>query len=104
MTNFRLETAEQIGHLIRAVRKANKVRLEDIAQLAGISKQTVQDIEHGKTTAQLGKVLILIRSLGVQMNFIVPPEKAARIADVVARLSQGTLEAHRTKRRRSTGA
>ena len=86
VANFIAETPAQLGNLLRAARKANRIRLEDLAQLAGVSKQTVQDIEHGKPTAQLGKVLLLLRSLGVRVNLTVAPEQAAQVADVVARL------------------
>jgi transcriptional regulator with XRE-family HTH domain len=94
----------QIGDVIRAVRKAHNMRLEDLALLAGVSKQTVQDIEHGKPTSQVGKVIVLLNNLGVQVKLVVPSEQRARVAEVMARMSQGQRDATGpTKRLRTAG-
>ncbi len=87
MPTFKVVNPIHIGHILRAARKASDVRLEDLAQLAGMSKQTVQDIEHGKPTAQGGKVLALLKSLGVRVDLVVPREQAGRVGEVVDKLS-----------------
>jgi y4mF family transcriptional regulator len=87
MTTLHGLSPAQIGHVIRAVRKASGIRLEDLALLAGVSKQTVQDIEHGKPTAQIGKVMVLLRNLGVRVDLVVPPERAKHVNEIMARLS-----------------
>jgi transcriptional regulator with XRE-family HTH domain len=92
MANLKVQTPSQVGHVLRAVRKVSDVRLEDIALLAGMSKQTVQDIEHGKPTAQIGKVMTLLQSLGVRVDLVVPREQAARVSELVARLTKKPTE------------
>ncbi len=92
MANIKVQTPSQVGHVLRAVRKVSDVRLEDIALLAGMSKQTVQDIEYGKPTAQIGKVMTLLQNLGVRVDLVVPREQAARVNELVVRLARKPTE------------
>jgi transcriptional regulator with XRE-family HTH domain len=89
MQTLDIQAPAQIGDVIRGVRKAGNLRLEDLALLAGVSKQTVQDIEHGKPTAQIGKVLVLLNNLGVQVKLVVAPEQVSRVMQVMARRTAG---------------
>lgn len=60
-------TAELIGMLIRARRTQSDLRLEDAAALCGVAKQTLMQIEHGKSTCQLGSVLQICAGLGINL-------------------------------------
>jgi hypothetical protein len=40
-----------LGFALRAARRSGKVRLDDFAQIAGVSKQFVSDVEYGKPVA-----------------------------------------------------
>ena len=62
----------ELGLLIRAVRRAARVRIDDLAATAGLSKQFVQDVEHGKSTVQLGLVLKLLAELGMPLTADIP--------------------------------
>jgi transcriptional regulator with XRE-family HTH domain len=62
----------ELGLLIRSVRRASGVRLDDLAATAGLSKQFVQDVEHGKPTVQLGLVLKLLAELGMPLTIDIP--------------------------------
>jgi transcriptional regulator with XRE-family HTH domain len=58
----------ELGLLIRSVRRASGVRIDDLAATAGLSKQFVQDVEYGKPTVQLGLVLKMLAELGMPLT------------------------------------
>jgi len=43
--------------LMRATRKQQKVRIDDVAGSAGVGPVFVREVERGKETVQLGRVL-----------------------------------------------
>ena len=45
-----------------------------LAQLSNVGVRFVFDVENGKPTVQFGKVLSLLRTMGVAMKFELPPE------------------------------
>ena len=61
-----------LGLAVRAARKANRLRLDDVASNAGLGLTFAFDVEHGKETVQLGKVLQLLEELGIRMTLDVP--------------------------------
>ena len=56
---------ELLGLAIKARRTQSNLRLEDAAALSGVAKQTLQRIEHGQATSQLGSVLQICAALGI---------------------------------------
>ena len=66
------QSVEELGLVIRAARRSSKVRLDDLAAMAGVSKQFVSDVEHGKSTVQLGLVLKLLAELGIPLTLDIP--------------------------------
>ena len=72
-----IPSTEDLGLLIRAVRKSTRVRQDDLAAVAGVSRQFAIDVERGKPTAQLGRVLLLLRELGITLTADIPEEAAA---------------------------
>ena len=69
-----VRTVADLGLALRATRRSGKVRLDDLAQIAGVSKQFVSDVEYGKQTVQLGLVLKLLLEMGVFMSVEIPQE------------------------------
>lgn len=67
-----IETAADLGLVLRAVRKSSKVRLDDLAVIVGVSKQFASDVERGKATVQLGRTLQLLAELGVRLQVELP--------------------------------
>ena len=65
---------QQLGLLIRATRRTQKLRLDDTAGTAGVGHVFVREVERGKPTVQLGRVLRLLGELGIdhvgQLKFI----------------------------------
>lgn len=63
-------TPELLGHVIKARRTQSKLRLEDAAQLCGVAKQTLMNMEHGYSTSQLTTVLQVCNTLGIQLRIL----------------------------------
>ena len=69
---IQITTMAELGEVIRATRKANKIRLDDIAGMAGVGPVFVGDVEYGKETAQIGRVIQLMSELGLKFTIDVP--------------------------------
>lgn len=61
-------TPEQIGALAREARRALGVTQKDIALTSGTGLRFIIDLEKGKPTCQLGKVLTVLQTLGIQIE------------------------------------
>jgi len=57
-----------LGSLVRATRKAQGLRQPDLAGACGTSVRFVVELERGKTTAQVGKVLRVLQMLGLRLD------------------------------------
>lgn len=67
-----IHSSEDLGLALRAVRKSAKVRLDDLSQTARVSKQTTVNLEKGKPTVQFGKVLQLLKEVGLTLSVDLP--------------------------------
>jgi y4mF family transcriptional regulator len=63
----KISSVQQLGTLVRRVRKAQGIRQADLADLAGVGPRLIGEIERGKPTAEIGKVLHLLASLGLDL-------------------------------------
>jgi transcriptional regulator with XRE-family HTH domain len=81
-----IQSVADLGLALRAVRKSAKVRLDDLADIAGVSKQFVSDVEYGKQTVQFGLVLSLLAEMGLSLTVDIPPSAEA---EVLALRAQG---------------
>ena len=68
-------TTEQIGKLIRETRKALGVTQKDLSLTSGTGLRFVIDLEKGKETCEVGKVLTILHTLGIKM-ILTPPATA----------------------------
>ena len=62
-----LDSTAQLGELVRAVRKEQGLTQLDVAGLAGMSNRFVIDLERGKETLQMQKVLDVLALLGLEV-------------------------------------
>jgi HTH-type transcriptional regulator / antitoxin HipB len=62
-----VRSAEDLGKLVRAHRKHRKLTLETISGLGNLSTRFLSEFERGKETAELGKVLQALRTLGLEV-------------------------------------
>lgn len=63
-----MQSAENIGQYIRKIRKGLGVTQRDLALTAGTGLRFIIDVENGKPTCQIGKILQVIHVLGIQLN------------------------------------
>jgi transcriptional regulator with XRE-family HTH domain len=89
-----LTTVDDAGLVIRALRKHGGVRIDDFALTAKVSKQLMTDLENGKPTVQMGRVLRLLQGLGVHVTLEIPDSVGPALA----------LEQARQARRRASRA
>jgi transcriptional regulator with XRE-family HTH domain len=75
-----IRSPADLGLAIRAVRRASHVRIDDLAAIAGVSKQLTSDVEHGKPTMQFGLALKLLAELGVPLEVDIPEEAVRALA------------------------
>lgn len=67
-------TPAEIGDIIRKTRKASGLRQDELAGAAGVGLRFIVDLEAGKPTAQIGKVLQVLAALGCSIDITPPPE------------------------------
>lgn len=63
-----VETAKDIGQAIRLARKRDNLTQRDLADLLNLGLRFVGDVERGKPTVELGKVLILLHGVGLDLH------------------------------------
>jgi transcriptional regulator with XRE-family HTH domain len=80
-----IHSVADLGIVLRAVRKSSGVRLDDFAAMARVSKQFATDVERGKPTVQMGRVLLLLQELGVTLQVDVPEAAAPLLEKLEAR-------------------
>lgn len=66
-------TPEHIGELVRVTRKSMGVTQKDLALTSGTGLRFIIELEKGKPTCQLGKVLTVLQTLGIKLTLTSPP-------------------------------
>ena len=69
-----IRSVEDLGRILRARRKAQKLTIHNAAALAGCSVQFLHDLESGKPSIQMGRALEYARKLGLRFDVAAPPE------------------------------
>lgn len=67
-----IPSPQELGLVLRATRKAQGLRLDDLAGSASVGHVFAREAEHGKETLQLGKVLALLAELGIRLQADMP--------------------------------
>jgi len=65
-------TPTDIGTTIRAARKAQGLRQDELAAAANVGVRFLIELEGGKETAQLGKTLTVLAALGINVELSIP--------------------------------
>ncbi len=58
----------EIGRHIRAIRKSHGMTQNDLCQLTGVNRRFVSELENGKVTAEIGKVLHVLKCIGCDIT------------------------------------
>ena len=76
-----IDNAAAIGKVVRASRKAQKLRQDDAAGCIGVSENFLGKIERGSETVQWGKLFQVLEGLGVRVMVDVPESVATCLND-----------------------
>ncbi|MEY4909110.1 MAG: hypothetical protein RL260_2828 [Pseudomonadota bacterium] len=63
-----LRTATDVGQVVRAQRQSQGLRQTDLAGIGNTGNRLIVDIEKGKPTVQLQKVLDVLELLGLELT------------------------------------
>jgi y4mF family transcriptional regulator len=69
---MKVKSAEELGALIRTERKHLKATQKDVAMACGTGLRFIVDLEKGKPTCEVGKVLRVLRNLGLSIDIARP--------------------------------
>ena len=76
-----IDNAAALGKVVRASRKAQKIRQDDAAGSIGVSENFLGKIERGSGSVQWGKLFQVLEGLGVRVMVDVPERVAAYLND-----------------------
>lgn len=65
-------TTQSIGDFVKKTRKDMRIKQKDLALASGTGLRFIIELEQGKPTCQLGKVLTVLKTLGITVQFTAP--------------------------------
>jgi transcriptional regulator with XRE-family HTH domain len=65
---FRIYTADSLGAAIRHYRTEAGLTQAELAERAGLHRTYLSDLERGKETEQVKRILRVLRQLGIRMT------------------------------------
>ena len=60
-----INSIHELGELILKTRKSQKLTQEQLSAICGVGVRFIRELEQGKQTCQIGKVLIVLKMLGL---------------------------------------
>lgn len=69
-------TTAEIGKMVRSTRKKLGATQGDLALTSGTGLRFIVDLEKGKKTCHIGKVLTVLQTLGIEISLEPPPTAA----------------------------
>ncbi len=76
-----IDNAAAIGKVVRASRKAQRIRQDDAAGSIGVSENFLGKVERGSGAVQWAKLFQVLEGLGIQVMVDVPEGVAAYLND-----------------------
>lgn len=71
-----IASAADLGQIVRATRKAQKIRQDDAAEGIGVSENFLGKVERGSDSVLWGKLFQVLQGLGIQVTVDVPDSVA----------------------------
>ncbi|HEY1686230.1 MAG TPA: type II toxin-antitoxin system Y4mF family antitoxin [Tepidisphaeraceae bacterium] len=71
-------TSQEIGQLVKTARKSLRVTQKDLALTSGTGLRFIIELERGKPTCQIGKVLTVLHTLGITLQLTLPAAGGAK--------------------------
>lgn len=65
---MKITTTRELGEFVRHVRKYQQLTQQQLAAAAGVGLRFIVDLEKGKPTCQLAKVLAVLQMLGIKVQ------------------------------------
>jgi len=65
MPQVKITDTEVLGKLLRNKRKSQEMTIDDISMFTGLSSRFISEVERGKPTAEIGKILQLMQTVGI---------------------------------------
>jgi HTH-type transcriptional regulator / antitoxin HipB len=66
---------ETLGAIVQRHRKRSGLSRERLAEIAGVGKTVIYDIEHGKATVRYATVKKVLDALNIRVRFVSPLEE-----------------------------
>ena len=66
--NGKIVSTKDIGKIVRNTRKKQGATQSEFASLCGVGVRFISELENGKPTAQVGKLLQVLKCLGLEME------------------------------------
>lgn|SRR5690554_1587710 len=76
-TTHSIRDAATLGRLIRRTRKQQSLTLETLAGLCGLSIRFLSELENGRETCSLVRVLWVLDALGIELTAHLPQVEGA---------------------------
>lgn len=70
-------TSKDIGRLIHDTRRSLGVTQKELALTSGTGLRFIIELEKGKETAEIGKVLTILQTLGIKLALTTPTSSAS---------------------------
>jgi len=64
---FPIKTVEELGKMVRQKRKEVHLTQEEVAGLSDVGTRFLSELENGKKSLEIGKVLSVLHSLGIDL-------------------------------------
>ncbi|MGC9129150.1 MAG: helix-turn-helix domain-containing protein [Acidithiobacillus sp.] len=84
-----VRSTADLGRLVRLHRKQRNLTLETVAGLSNVGIRFLSEFERGKGTAEIGKVLQVMRSLGLEM--VILPRGQVQLPGLAQQTEDGHL-------------
>ena len=65
---MQIKTVEDIGKLIKETRKKQNLTQVQLAKLTNVGTRFLSDLENGKPTCEVGKILKVLSNLGIKLE------------------------------------
>jgi len=69
---MKITDSKSLGNAVREARRALGVTQDQLALTSGTNRRFIIELEQGKPTAQIGKVLQVLRTLGCSLDLTMP--------------------------------
>ena len=80
---MKIKTTRDIGLLMKEARARKGLSQAALARMINSTQTWISWVENGKPTAEIGSVLLALTTLGVEMDFRLPPTPTSTADDGV---------------------